>query len=159
MQSLVARALDEDNYVAMARLDLSAAFDVVNILLLLKRLRILGLPGDVVDLVEIWLKNRLFCVQVSDLNSNFIEINSGTIQGSILGPILYAIFVAPLFEITKLSNFADDNFALTANKCKLACIKSMELKLKIIVKWLKDSVLRVNETKTEACIFIEKIPP
>ena len=81
--------------MAMASMDLSAAFDVVNIELLLTRLRILGLPADVVALIEIWLKNRLFYVQVSDLNSNFIEINSGTIQGSILGPILYAIFVAP----------------------------------------------------------------
>ena len=83
--------------MAMASMDLSAAFDVVHIELLLTRLRILGLPADVVALIEIWLKNRLFYVQVSDLNSNFIEINSVTIQGSILGPILYAIFVAPLY--------------------------------------------------------------
>ena len=95
LQSLIARGLDEDNFVAMGSLDLSAAFDVVNIELLVKRLEILGLPGDVVALIEIWLKNRLFYIQVSDLNSNFFEINSGTIQGSILRPILYAIFVAP----------------------------------------------------------------
>ena len=71
LQSIIARALDEDNYVAMASLDLSAAFDVVNIKLLLKQLRVLGLPDDVVGLLEIWLKNRLFYEQVSDINSYF----------------------------------------------------------------------------------------
>ena len=34
----------------------------------------------------------------------------GTIQGSILGPILYALFVSPLFDLTQITNFADDNF-------------------------------------------------
>ena len=56
LQSIIARGLDEDNYVAMASLDLSAAFNVVNIELLLTRLRILGLPADNVALIEIWLK-------------------------------------------------------------------------------------------------------
>ena len=159
LQSLIARALDEDNYVIMASLDLSAAFDVVNIDLLLKRLRLIGLPDDVVGLIEIWLKNRYFYVQVLDHNSNFIEINSGTIQGSILGPILYAIFVAPLYDISKISNFADDNFAITQNKNKISCILAMEAKLNEIVKWLKDSGLKVNESKTEICLFHRKDTP
>ena len=55
----------------MGSLDLNPAFNVVNIELLIKRLEILGLPDDIVALIEIWLKNRLFYVQVSDLNSNF----------------------------------------------------------------------------------------
>ena len=46
----------------MASLDLSAAFDTVNIELLLKRMRILGLPDDIVDLVEVWLKDRSFYI-------------------------------------------------------------------------------------------------
>ena len=48
---MIARALDEDEFVAMASLDLSSAFDVVDVPLLLKRLRILGLPDDVIDLI------------------------------------------------------------------------------------------------------------
>ena len=159
LQSIIARALDEDNYVLMASLDLSAAFDVVNIDLLLIRLRVIGLPEDIVRLIETWLKNRHYYVQVSDLTSNFTEINSGTIQGSILGPILYAIFVAPLYDIEKLSNFADDNFILTNSKNKSFCITSMEEKLRVIIKWLKDSGLKVNESKTEICLFYRKDSP
>ena len=48
-QSLIARSLDDDNYTLMASIDLSAAFDVVNIDLLMKRLRILGLPDDLLS--------------------------------------------------------------------------------------------------------------
>ena len=156
LQSLIARALDERNYVLMGSIDLSAAFDVVNVDLLLRRLRILGLPGDVVSLIEIWLKNRMFYVEVDGLNSNFYEINSGTIQGSILGPILYAIFVSPLFDLTDLSNFADDNFALTWNLCKLTVVNQMKTKLDKIITWLQDSGLKVNESKTELCLFYRR---
>ena len=64
--------------------------------------------------------------------SKFFEINCGTIQGSILGPILYVIYVSPLFDITNLSNFADDNYALTWSKSKLSTIALMEDKIEII---------------------------
>jgi hypothetical protein len=156
LQSLIARALDEDNYALMASVDLSAAFDVVNIDLLMERLRVIGLPDDVLDLIHVWLKDRYFYVQLGDLNSVLHDINSGTIQGSILGPILYAIYVSPLFDLTDLSNFADDNFILTFSKSKDNAIKLMETKLILITKWLANSGLKVNETKTEVCLFSRK---
>ena len=60
LQSLIARALDHDCYVALAGIDLSAAFDVVDVKLLITRLKIMGLRSDVVELVKIWLKERFF---------------------------------------------------------------------------------------------------
>ena len=48
---------DENNYVLMASVDLSSAFDVVNIKLLLKRLKIMGLPNDLIELIKEWLKD------------------------------------------------------------------------------------------------------
>ena len=53
-QSLISRALDDNCFVAMAGIDLSAAFDVLDINLLMKRLKILGLPGDVIVSVIFW---------------------------------------------------------------------------------------------------------
>ena len=58
LQSLITRALDDDDFVALASIDLSAAFDIVDVNLLIKKLVILGLPNDVVKLIEIWLKER-----------------------------------------------------------------------------------------------------
>ena len=140
----------------MASVDLSAAFDVVNIDLLIDRLRIIGLPRDVVGLIRCWLKERSFYVETNGITSMFYDINSGTIQGSILGPILYAIYVSPLFDLTDLSNFADDNFAITWNPCKQNAINEMQTKLEIITTWLKKSGLKVNESKTELCLFFKR---
>ena len=116
IQSLIARALDDDNHCIMASIDLSSAFGVVNTNLLLKRLKVVGLPEDLVALIEIWLTDRMLYVELNGLTSIFFDSKSGTIQGSTLGPILYAIFVVPLFELMDLFNFLDDNFTLSVSK-------------------------------------------
>ena len=67
LQSLIARALDDNKFVLMASLDLSAAFDIVNVPLLVKRLRVIGLPNDVVELIEMWLRDRYFYVTVNGI--------------------------------------------------------------------------------------------
>ena len=143
----------------MASLDLSAAFDVVNVELLLKRLNIIGLPSDVIELVSVWLTNRYFYVSLDGSNSYVHDCNVGTVQGSILGPILYSIFVSPLLALTDLTLFADDNYALVWNKCKTNLILEMQTKLELITNWLRDSGLKVNETKTEVCLFHRKDQP
>ena len=66
---MIARALDEGKFVAMASLDLSAAFDVVDVKLLLKRLKNFGLPDDVIALIEIWLNERFFYVEIDNVTS------------------------------------------------------------------------------------------
>ena len=93
----------------MASIDLSAAFDLVNTNLLLKRLKIIGLPPDILRLIELWLTKRSFYVNIKEKNSYVIKLIGGTIQGSILGPLLYAIYVSPLFDLLNITNFADDN--------------------------------------------------
>ncbi len=137
----------------MASLDLSAAFDLVNVELLIKRLRIIGLPGDLINLIEIWLSDRKFYVEVDGGCSAVHGSGTGTIQGSVLGPVLYAIFVSPLFELTKITNFADDNFVVLWNKILSKLILNIEKELEMIIKWLKDSGLMVNSSKTEICLF------
>jgi hypothetical protein len=159
LQTLITRAVDEDMYALMASLDLSSAFDVVNVELLLKRLNIIGLPSDVIDLVSVWLTNRYFYVSLDGSNSCVHECSVGTVQGSILGPILYSIFVSPLLALTDLTLFADDNYALVWNKSKTDIVLAMQTKLELITSWLRDSGLKVNENKTEVCLFHRKDQP
>ena len=159
IQSLISRAVDGDMYALMASLDLSAAFDVVNIELLLKRLSVVGLPPDLVGLVSKWLTNRVFYVSLDGNNSMVHDCNVGTVQGSILGPILYAIFVSPLLDLTDITLFADDNYVLVWNKCKSVLKAIMEDKLIVITNWLSQSGLKVNEGKTELCLFHRKDQP
>ena len=153
LQSVLARALDEGNIALMASLDLSSAFDVVNVRLLLKRMRLLGLPDDLVSLCGNWLSTRFFYVNCCGDNSIIHSLDVGTVQGSILGPILYAIFVAPLFDLAKMTKFADDNYVIKFHKFLAQLLIDMKQTLEMITKWLKDSGLKVNDQKTELCLF------
>jgi hypothetical protein len=145
--------MDEDEYAVISSLDLSAAFDLVNLDLLLKRLKIMGIPIDVIQLLEVWLRDRLFYDEANGKNSLISNSDIGTIQGSILGPILYALFIRPLYDIEKLTTFADDNYVVESNTDKKIALEELGKRLEKIVKWLRDSGLKVNESKTELCIF------
>ena len=118
---------------------LCAAFDMINIELLMKHLRVIILLGDVLDLIQVWPKDKFFFVKIEDLNTILHNINTGTIHGWILVPILYANYVLPLFDFTDLSNFADVNFIITTHYNKQKAIDLIESKLKLITKWLTSS--------------------
>jgi hypothetical protein len=93
IQSIISRALNDDKYVVAASLDLSAAFDVVDRCLLFKRIKVMGIPKDVTDLLRDWLSNRQSYVEIGGNSSYMKESNSGTVQGSVLGPVLFSIFI------------------------------------------------------------------
>jgi hypothetical protein len=102
--------MDQDQYVAMASLDLSAAFHVVNVDLLLVRLRKVGLPTDIINLLESWLKDRQCYVELRNSCSQYFDSDEGTVQGSILGPVLFSLFMSPLLEKEDLISYADDSY-------------------------------------------------
>ena len=60
---------------------------------------------------------------------------------------------SPIFDIENLTCFADDKFPLAWNKCKKELVKIMEIKMGRIINWLVDSGMKVNEAKTELCLF------
>ena len=90
-QGIQSNQLSQENWMRIiSSLDLSAAFDLVDLDLLLTRLKIMGIPNDILSLLNIWLRNRYFYVQATNDNSRIYDIDIGTaqVQGSILGPIL-----------------------------------------------------------------------
>ena len=156
LQSIIARALDNDKFALVASLDLSSAFDVVDIKLLIKRLKIFGLPSDVIELIEVWLNDRMYYVSLDGQNSILYDLLLGTVQGSILGPFLYAIFVSPIFDNEFMLAFADDIFVPITSNSTTGLIDDMEKTLESITKWLKKSGLVVNDAKTDLCLFYKK---
>ena len=74
----------------------------------------------------------------------------------VLRTILYTIFWSPLFYLTKMTLFADDNYVLHRNKQKQALLLEMKITLETIIKWLKQSGLKVYDAKTEFCLFYPK---
>ena len=81
------------------------------------------------------------------------DVLLGTVQGSVLGPVLYAIFISPLFDLEDLSAFADDNYAIKIDRDLTALKISMENTIANISNWMRSSGLKVNEEKTKICIF------
>jgi hypothetical protein len=77
----------------------------------------------------------------------------GIIQGSILGPFLYSIYMSPLFDISELTSFADDNYIIRCHSNITQLKEDMSYHLEQIITWLKGSGLKVNQNKTEICIF------
>ena len=119
----------------------------------------MGIPCDVIELVATWLSNRYFYVSIDGKNSCVQPLDVGTVQGSILGPILYAIFVSPLFDLVKLTLFAEDNYVLGWNRCLEVLIIDMQRTIESISKWLRQSGLKVNDSKAEVCLFHRKDHP
>jgi hypothetical protein len=153
IQSRVAALMDQQEYVAMASLDLSAAFDVVNVDLLLARLRKMGLPTDVINLLAAWLRGRQCYVEVRNCCSQYFGSEDGTVQGSILGPILFSLFISPLLEKEDLISYADDSYLIRSNKSKEIALQRLKFQMQKVEKWLTDSGLKVNVEKTEIVIF------
>ena len=153
MQSQIAKGMDQNEYVAVGSLDLSAAFDVVNVDLLLKRLTTLGLPADWLKLLESWLRDRAAFIEISQDRSMLYDINIGTVQGSILGPVLFSLFISPILEHGKMVAYADDSYTIINGKTKGQVTAEIGTVLTEMSLWFKNSGLKVNEEKTEVAVF------
>lgn len=153
LQSQIGNALDQNEFVACASIDLSAAFDLVDVKELERRLKSSGLPVTLVHLVTTWLSNRFAFVEVDGYRSDIFKIEKGTVQGSILGPVLFAIFIEPIVTFLKLVAFADDNYVLGRGMSKGEAIASLKRRLLHLIEWLKKSGMKVNSEKTEFIVF------
>ena len=153
IQNKLAKALDKNEFAALISVDLSAAFDVVDHDLLIKRMQTLNLPTKIINLLNAWLKDRNMYVTVNDSSSIFVNIIAGTLQGSCLGPILFALFISPMFDLSDSITYADDNYTIETDKTLEITIGKVKMKAEILMQWLKDSGMQVNSKKTEFCIF------
>ena len=120
--------LDKKKYVGAVLMDLSKAFDCVPHDLLIAKLHAYKFDMETLILFYSYLKNRQQCVKINNVFSSFMVLVSGVPQGSILGPILFNIFINDLVHFIKsdLGNFADDNTISDAAKTIPDLIKSLE---------------------------------
>jgi len=144
------KSLDNKNFVGTVLMDLSKAFDCIPHDLLVAKLHAYGLSENAVTFIYSYLKRRKQSVKINNTESIFQILLSGVPQGSILGPILFNIFINDLFLFLKdvdLANFADDNTIYTANKNIEVLIKILERESKSAIDWFKMNEMIVNPDK------------
>ncbi|RYA69629.1 reverse transcriptase family protein, partial [Enterobacter cloacae complex sp. 2DZ2F20B] len=103
-------SLDQNKPVDIINLDFEKAFDRVPHRRLLYKLEIAGIRGLLLRWIEAFLKNRSFSVKVGSLYSTKRTVLSGVPQGSVLGPILFVLYISDLLALIKSSHsfYADD---------------------------------------------------
>ena len=127
-------------------LDFSKAFDKVPHSTLLHKLSLFGIGGNLLRLISSYLSNRVQCVKVGHLYSRWETSTSGVPQGSVLGPLLFFVFMNDLPSVCLSSImflYADDSKAIYTN------LKNLQLDLNACISWANQNLMEFNASKTE----------
>jgi hypothetical protein len=155
----IVEALERGECVVGVFLDFSKAFDTVNHEILLQELNYYGVRGVAYDWIKSYLYQRTQYVKYGNCSSSPKTISCGVPQGSILGPLLFLIYINDLVYVSKelfFVLFADDtNVFLTGNNINVI-VNKMNTELLSIVEWLKANRLSLNIDKTKYMVFLPK---
>ena len=137
-------------------IDYSKAFDTINRDILINKLRCYGICGVSLSLISSYLNDRWQSVKVGDASSSLKRCNLGVPQGSVLGPILFLIYVN---EIPNISNsfssclFADDTSLIFSSSSHNSLVNSCNHGLEAFYEWSCANRLSINSDKTNLMLF------
>ena len=151
------KSIDNGGAFGALMTDLSKAFDCLSHELLIANLEAYGFDEKSLKLIYNYLSNRKQRVKINNSYSSWREILYGVPQGSILGPLLFNIFICDMFyflENHELANYADDSTPYSAKRNQLLLIiyklviEELETSSSILFKWLQTNYMKVNTDKS-----------
>jgi hypothetical protein len=159
--------LDNGDAALMVLLDLSAAFDTIDHDLLITRLeRDVGIKGNALCWIKSYVSDRSQSVVISDAISKSQPLSVGVPQGSVLGPLLFLLYILPLRTIIERHHslrhgYADDSqlytrLPLTKPTVIQDRIIQMNMCLSEVRKWMLANKLKINDSKTECMVIANK---
>ena len=152
----IRQTIDNNKFSCGVFIDLQKAFDTVDHNILLKKLNHYGVRDITNKWFKSYLTNRKQYVSLSGIDSNIANIEFGVPQGSVLGPLLFLIYINDLhvaIKYSKTRHFADDTNLLINNNSLKQLNKHLNLDLRRLCNWLKANKISLNCSKTELIIF------
>ena len=150
--------LDRNNFVIGVFLDLKKAFDTIDHKILLQKLEYYGFRGIINQWFQSYLQNRQQYVLVNGIKSSTEVIEVGVPQGSVLGPILFYIYVNDMHQATNLRPrlFADGTNIFSFGSDLQPLTETTNAEPSKIDSWLKSNKLILSIEKTNYCVFSPK---
>jgi hypothetical protein len=152
----IGRALNDKKHSIAVFCDLKKAFDTVDHNILFKKLSKIGVCESAVKWFESYLTNRYQYVALGSSSSNLLRIKIGVPQGSILGPLLFLIYINDLPNISKLLSFlfADDTTLLSS---LITLIEFVNVEFQKIVHFFRAHKLSIHPAKTKFMLFSNSV--
>ena len=149
-------ALDKGEYVACVTMDISKAFDCLPHCLTICKLHAYGFSKDACKLIASYLYRRKQRVKIGEVKSDWKQMYKGVPQGSILGPLIFNIFMNDLFYFVKqgnLFNYADDN-SESVNHMELHVVsRLLQAEAEVTVKWFSENAMQANPAKFQGILL------
>jgi hypothetical protein len=155
-QTHILDSLSKKQISLLLLIDFSKAFDMVEHTILLDKLRHYGIRGTAYKWFESYLENREQFVSVSGKDSKKTAIKFGVPQGSILGPLLFVIYINDIpgiYNIAKFILYADDANIIISGVSMLDISEKFHELSRVLVKWVDCNGLALNLKKTNYMIF------
>ena len=151
--------LNKKHYVMSIFMDLSKAFDLINHSILKHKLEHYGFRGTFLDLIMSYVQNRQYFVSANGHKSSTKTVNIGVPQGSILGPLLFILYINDMKNSSDklhFSQFADDSTATYSSSNLNTCQTTLKTEFIKVLDWLNANKLIINLNKTNLMVFTNK---